>query len=56
MRRGDTLPGIAAREYGDPALWREIADENPRAAASPVRLRPGDVLVLPPVELAGRRL
>jgi hypothetical protein len=56
VRRGDTLAGIAAREYGDPALWRQIADENPRAAANPRRLRPGDVLVLPPVELAGRGL
>jgi len=55
VRRGDTLAGIAAREYGDPRLWREIADQNPRAAANPVRLRPGDVLVVPPVELAGRR-
>jgi hypothetical protein len=56
VRRGDTLAGIAAREYGDPALWREIADRNPRAVANPRRLRPGDVLILPPVELAGRRL
>jgi hypothetical protein len=56
VRRGDTLAGIAAREYGDPALWRRIADNNPQAAARPGRLRPGDVLVLPPVEAAGRLL
>jgi hypothetical protein len=55
VRRGDTLARIAAREYGDPRLWREIADSNPSAAANPGRLRPGDVLVLPPVEQAGRR-
>jgi nucleoid-associated protein YgaU len=55
LRRGDSLALIAAREYGDPRLWRVIADRNPRAAANPRRLRPGDVLVLPPVETTGRR-
>jgi nucleoid-associated protein YgaU len=55
VRRGDSLARIAAREYGDPRLWREIADSNPAAAANPLRLRPGDVLVLPPVDQVGSR-
>ena len=41
----DTLSGIAAAEYGDPALWRPIAIanriDNPRA------LVPGQVLSIP---------
>ncbi len=55
VRRGDSLARIAAREYGDPRLWRDIADMNPSVAANPLRLRPGDVLVLPPVEQVGSR-
>jgi nucleoid-associated protein YgaU len=35
VRRGDTLPNIAAEVYGDPMLWRVIAEandiDNPRA-------------------------
>src|SRR5215213_3711433 len=45
VRRGDTLAAIAAKEYGDPAKWRPIADanrlENPRV------LPPGTRLALP---------
>ena len=45
VRRGDTLFGIAAEEYNDPARWREIAVandiENPRA------LDIGSALVIP---------
>jgi LysM repeat protein len=51
VTRGDTLHAIAAQEYGDPALWREIARAN--AILDPLRLRPGDVLVVP--RLQGRR-
>lgn len=45
IARGDTLPAIAAQEYGDPGRWREIARAN--AVTDPRRLRPGDVLVVP---------
>ena len=45
VARGDTLASIAAQEYGDPALWREIARAN--GVVNPLRLRPGDVLVVP---------
>jgi nucleoid-associated protein YgaU len=45
VARGDTLASIAAQEYGDPALWREIARAN--GVVNPLGLRPGDVLVVP---------
>ncbi len=28
IKTGDTLPAIATRVYGDPRLWRPIADAN----------------------------
>jgi nucleoid-associated protein YgaU len=28
VKSGDTLPVIAAQVYGDPRLWRPIADAN----------------------------
>jgi nucleoid-associated protein YgaU len=44
----DSLWAMAAREYGDPALWRKIAEANdlddPRGAA------PGTWLTVPPLE------
>jgi nucleoid-associated protein YgaU len=48
VRRGDTLSGIAGREYGDPALWRPIAEEN--AIDDPLALQPGQVVVIPAIE------
>jgi nucleoid-associated protein YgaU len=45
LARGDTLQSIAAQEYGDPGLWREIARAN--GVVNPLRLQPGDVLVVP---------
>jgi nucleoid-associated protein YgaU len=35
VRAGDKLPGIAAQVYGDPRLWRPIADAN--AIDNPLR-------------------
>lgn len=48
VRRGDTLSSIAAEEYGDPALWPAIADEN--QVEDPRRPTPGTVLRLPPLD------
>lgn len=49
VQRGDTLSRIAGREYGDPALWRAIADEN-SDLPSVRRLEPGALLKIPPLE------
>ncbi len=48
VRRGDTLSSIAGKEYGDPALWRPIAEAND--IDDPLELRSGQILVIPPVE------
>ena len=48
VRRGETLAGIAATEYGDPTVWRVIADGNP--GVDPRRPEPGLQLSLPPLE------
>jgi nucleoid-associated protein YgaU len=45
VTRTDTLASIAAQEYGDPGLWREIARAN--RVVNPRQLRAGDVLVIP---------
>jgi LysM repeat protein len=47
VKRGDSLSSIAAVEYGDPAKWRPIAEAN--AIDNPRVLRPGQVLVIPPL-------
>ena len=54
VQRGDTLSRIASREYGNPALWREIADEN-SDLRDVRRLVPGTLLVIPPLEKSARR-
>ncbi len=46
--QGETLAGLAAREYGDPGLWRVIADANPRLP-NLRRLAAGTELRLPPL-------
>jgi hypothetical protein len=42
---GDSLPSIAYREYGDPTMWRVVAEAN--EIDDPVRLRPGQRLLIP---------
>lgn len=56
VKRGETLPQIAAEEYEDPDEWRRIADANPDAAANPRRLTPGTVLEIPPIISFGARV
>lgn len=48
VTEGDTLPLIAAREYGDSGKWRPIAEAN--GIDDPRALRPGRELVVPPLE------
>jgi len=45
VRRYDTLQSLAADEYGDPALWRPIAEAN--GIVRPRDLQPGTVLTIP---------
>jgi hypothetical protein len=45
VQEGDSLWSIAAKEYGDPADWRLIADAN--RIANPRRLETGRELVIP---------
>jgi Contractile injection system tube protein/LysM domain len=49
-QRGDTLSGLAFREYRDPGAWRAIADANRSVLPDPRRLEPGIVLLIPPLE------
>ncbi len=42
---GDSLPLLAHSEYGDPTIWRVIAEAN--GIDDPMRLRPGTELLLP---------
>ena len=42
---GDTLPSIAQREYGDPSLWRALAETN--GIDDPLRVGPGTQLMVP---------
>lgn len=48
VQLGETLSSIAGRKYGDPTLWRKIAEAN--NIDDPLDLRPGQVLVIPPAE------
>lgn len=47
---GDSLASIAYNEYGDPSLWRAVAETND--VDDPLRLRAGTTLLLPDVEEA----
>lgn len=46
--QGETLSGIAAKEYGDPGEWRRIAAAN--QISDPRRLQTGRQIVIPPKE------
>jgi nucleoid-associated protein YgaU len=48
---GDTLASIAYREYGDPAMWRHIAERN--GIDDPMRLRAGTTLLVPAADELG---
>jgi nucleoid-associated protein YgaU len=50
VSQGERLDGIAARQYGDPAMWRTIADRNADRLDNLRRLRPGTELRLPPLD------
>jgi nucleoid-associated protein YgaU len=45
VREGDTLHSIANKYFGNPAIWRRIADVN--GIKDPTRVRPGRTVYLP---------
>jgi nucleoid-associated protein YgaU len=45
---GDTLPSVAFQAYGNPELWRHIAEAND--IDDPMRLTPGQRLLVPALE------
>jgi phage tail protein X len=47
--QGDTLDGIAYRQYGNTQLWWAILDANPQYQ-SELEVKAGDVLCIPPYE------
>lgn len=47
VEESQTLDWIAYREYGDPAMWRHIAETN--GLDNPLDIRPGQVLKLVPL-------
>lgn len=47
-KRGDSLWLIANEKYGDPSMWRPIADKN--KIKNPRFLEPGIELLIPPLE------
>jgi hypothetical protein len=49
---GETLDALAKLYYGREDLWWWIADVNPDRSV--LDLRPGDVLVVPPIRVATR--
>ena len=50
VKDGETLDAVAARVYGDPALWRALARVN--RLTNPRGLVTGQLLMLPPLETA----
>lgn len=47
VKQGERIDWIAATEYGDPTLWRLIAEHN--GLDNPLALQPGQVLFIPPL-------
>ena len=51
VRRGDTLNRLAFEEYADSTKWRHIAEANEAVLPSLLRLTPGTVLRIPPLDV-----
>lgn len=47
--QGDTVDGIAYKQYGNAQLWWAIMDANP-VYQSEIEIKPGDVLMIPSFE------
>ena len=44
--QGDTIDGIAYKQYGNAQLWWAIMDANPKFQ-SEIEIKPGDILMIP---------
>lgn len=44
--QGDTIDGIAYKQYGNAQLWWAIMDANPQYQ-SEIDIKPGDVITIP---------
>lgn len=44
--QGDTIDGIAYKQYGNAQLWWAIMDANP-LYQSEIEIKPGDILMIP---------
>ena len=47
--QGDTIDGIAYKQYGNAQLWWAIMEANP-LYQSEIEIKPGAVLMIPPFE------
>lgn len=54
VRSGDTLSGIAKREYGDAAQWKRIFEANRDTIDDPDLIHPGQQLKIPATEGGAR--
>ena len=52
VQLGETLDRIASRYYGEPEMWRLIADSN--RVANPLALEPGSDLMIPQRQVTAR--
>lgn len=46
---GDTIDGIAYKQYGNATLWWAIMDANPRFQHE-IEIKPGDLIAIPSYE------
>jgi len=49
VKKGDSLWKIAAHVYGDGNKWKLIAAANKELVPDPDRIKPGQVLTIPPL-------
>ena len=49
MQKGDSLWKIAKHVHGDGNKWKAIAEANAELIPNPDRIKPGQVLVIPPL-------
>jgi nucleoid-associated protein YgaU len=50
VQKGDTLSAIAQHRYGKASHWHAIFDANRDQLDDPDKIRPGQVLKLPPLD------